>query len=286
MSTSSRSLSTSQAADRLSLSREHIRRLIQQGELRAEETVNGFMLDASDVERYAFQRRVLQDQRQFRVAMDDLATRSRRVDEATDIQSAVAHVRDLMKLHSAFEVPAVVAPQVQWIEREVAARKALTALAGPVETLVEQWHRYDEDTRHAMNPAAVQAGHDTGVASAPDASAEKIIAAFAKPPTEMTPRPSELARGFVVAESREARLEEKVDELSRKVKQLTELVTQQRADTAPDTPTWQQWARSDRPEDILAKLDAVREEVSGGKQMPENSTDIIRESRHIRGRDA
>ena len=66
-------ISTSQAAERLGLSREHVRRLIQRGELRAEETVNGFMLDVNEVERQATQRRLLQDQRQFRSAMDDLA---------------------------------------------------------------------------------------------------------------------------------------------------------------------------------------------------------------------
>ena len=95
----------------------------------------------------------------------------------------------------------------------------------------------------------------------------------------------ELARGFVVTEPREARLEEKVDELGRKVEHLTELVMRQHAETATEMPTWQQWAESDRPEDVLAKLAAIREEITGGKQTGENSTDVIREAREARGRD-
>ena len=74
----------------------------------------------------------------------------------------------------------------------------------------------------------------------------------------------------------------KVSDLNCKVEQLTESDMQQSADTSTDTPTWQEWAGSDRPEDVLAKLDAVREEVTGGKRMPENSTEIIRASREAR----
>lgn len=455
MSISTRYLSTVQAGERLSISREHVRRLIQRGELRAEETVNGFMLDAFEVDQYAIQRRVLQDQRQFRMAVDDLATQARRVDEATGIQSAVAQMRDQMKLHPAFEVPAAVAPQLQWIEQEVVAQKALAALAGPAETIMEQWRRYDEDARRAMEhvvssvsasekmmlamnedshrameqavgdvfahdkalqamnrdaqqakakvmgtdadakaqmadaigpvglEAQVAAGYDQvmsaesmyqrqgeplrranaispndpllkreeeirairdgGAAGAWLRQQERladllatnvrpedslmatfsnrasqinlgdpgVIAAaaalnrerdhmaalarkddplastsFAKPPMEVVARPPEMARGFVVPESREARLEEKMDELNHKVEQLTELVMQQHADTTTmDLPAWQEWAGSARPEDVLAKLDAIREEVTGGKQAGENSTDVIRAAREARGQD-
>ncbi|MHB8647055.1 MAG: hypothetical protein ACYDAR_14795, partial [Thermomicrobiales bacterium] len=105
-----------------------------------------------------------------------------------------------------------------------------------------------------------------------------------KPFAQTAARNEEMARGFVVPESHEARLEEKVDELSRKVEQLAEIVTHRRADTGA-VPTWQAWAGSDRPEDVLAKLDAIREEVTGGKRMRENSTDIIRKSREARGQD-
>jgi len=74
-----------------------------------------------------------------------------------------------------------------------------------------------------------------------------------------------------------------VDELNRTVEQLTELVMQQRADTATAMPTWQEWAGSDRPEDVLVKLDAIRARVTGGKQAGKNSTDVIREAREARG---
>lgn len=104
------------------------------------------------------------------------------------------------------------------------------------------------------------------------------------PASLVTPRLPGLARGFVVAESHEARLEEKVDELDRKVEQLTALVMQQRADTTAELPTWQQWAGSDRPEDVLAKLVAIREEITGEQQTGENSTDVIREAREARGK--
>ena len=98
-----------------------------------------------------------------------------------------------------------------------------------------------------------------------------------------TPADNEkMARRFVVPELREGRWEEKLDALSRKVEQLTEVVMQQRADTGAEIPTWQEWAGSDRPEDILAKLAAIRQETSGGKQA-ENSTDVIREAREARG---
>lgn len=83
----------------------------------------------------------------------------------------------------------------------------------------------------------------------------------------------------------EVRLEEKVDALNRKVEQLTEVVMQQRADTTTAIPTWQEWAGSDRPEDVLAKLDAIRAGITGGKQAGENSTDVIREAREAQGQD-
>lgn len=482
MPTSPQYLSTSQAAEHLGLSREHVRRLIQRGELHAEETVNGFMLYADKVEQYAIQRRVLQDQRQFRAAVDDLASQARRVDKATGIQSAITQVRDQMKQHSAFEVPAVVAPQLQWIEQEVAAQKALAILAGSAATVVEQWRRYERDVCRAeeifstVPPgcrangigaidvsaekiSAAQGIYGASVVSATDPAAEKFATAYAGdsakaiaemessimkaqeqamggilPQHEMlkdvqhamekargadrwlvelrrreddiargkvipeaaaysagmdaaesmchreqeslpialqdimrdqdklsaiqegdvaapwlrreerveelrrgvegrqgvyggqsgsvdlsdigaaanaamhkrqedhfaamgrkddplataslvTPHPPEMARGFAVPESREARLEEKVDELNRKVEQLTELVMQQRADTMTAMPTWQEWAGSDRPEDVLAKLDAIRAGITGGKQAGENSTDVIREAREAQGQD-
>ncbi len=96
-------------------------------------------------------------------------------------------------------------------------------------------------------------------------------------------RNEEMARGFVVPESRAARLEEKVDELNRTVEQLTELAMQQRADTTTAMPTWQKWAGSDRPENVLAKLDAIRARVTARKQAGENSTDVIRTARQARG---
>jgi excisionase family DNA binding protein len=105
-------ISTSRAAEPLGLSREHLRRLIQRGELRAEERVNGFMLDTTEVERYAFQRQIFKDQQQFRAAVDDLAARARHVDGANSIQRAVAQMRDQMKLPPAFEVPTAVTAQL------------------------------------------------------------------------------------------------------------------------------------------------------------------------------
>jgi hypothetical protein len=132
---------------------------------------------------------------------------------------------------------------------------------------VAEWRRYDEDARRAIST------HDSLTA-----------AVFVKRPIKMAPRQPELARGFVVTESRETRLEEKVDELDRKVEQLTELVMQQHADTTTEMPTWQQWAGSDRPEDVLARLAAVREAITGGKQAGENSSDVIRAAREARGR--
>lgn len=233
-------VSTSQAAERLAISREHVRRLIQQGELRAEERVNGFTVDVREVERFAAERRLRRDQREFRSAVNDLAAQARRVEGADAIVGAVAALRDEMKRHSVFELPTVVATQLEWMNQRIATNPALAALREPAKAVTEQWHRMDNEG---------------------------------------------LARGFVVAESREARLEEKVDELDRKVEQLTELVTRQRADATPEMPTWQQWAGSDRPEDVLAKLAAIREEIAGGKQASENSTDIIREAREARGRD-
>ena len=303
MSFSSRQISTAQAAGRLGLSREHVRRLIQQGELHAIETVNGFMLDADSVEQYAVERQIRQDQRQFRAAVDDFATQARRVGETTGIQSAVAHMRDQMKLHSAFEVPTVVEPQLRWIEQQVAANENLAALIGPEETLRQQWHCYEADARNATEKiSATQAGYGASVIRAMDPAPEKFKAAKMgygakvvsamdaasapqqkEEPQYMAARNEGVARGFVITESREARLEEKVDELSSKVEQLTEVVMQQRANTQAEAPTWQEWARSDRPEDVLAKLDAVRSEVTGGTQMTEDSTDIIRAARDARG---
>lgn len=366
-------ISTSRAAERLGLSREHVRRLIQRGELRAEERVSGFMLDTAEVEQYAFQRQVLKDHQQFRAAVDDLAAQGRHVDGAKGVQSAVAQIRDQMKRHSAFEVPAVVAPQMTLIEQEIAAQKALISLTGPVATMAEQWRRYDEHARRvAENITTTQADYGARFVSAMDHAAEKTSAAHMASGAKVigateesvskaqgqanggisarsemqkgenidkqratagqqdvysgqsggvglsdtgaamdnamlkrqedrfvtlmrkddplataslaAPRLPELARGFVVAESREMRLEEKMDELDRKVQQLTELVMQQHADTATEMPTWQQWAESDRPEDVLAKLAAVREAITGGKQIGENSTDVIRAAREARGR--
>lgn len=300
MPTSPQYLSTSQAAERLGLSREHVRRLIQRGELHADETVNGFMLPTDEVEQYAIQRRILQGQRQFRAAVDDLAAQARYIDEATGIRSAIAQMRDQMKLHSAFDVPAV-PPQWRWIEQQVATQKTLTALAGPVATVAEKLAGWQEELRRrdeweaelrrreniaagsSMSGPTIYGNHFVALARKDDPLA---TAAFTKSPMEAAPRPPEMARGFVVAEPREARLEEKVDQLSRKVEQLTELVIQQRADTTAETPTWQQWAGSDRPEDVLAKLAAVREKVTGEKRAGENSTDVIREAREARGGDA
>lgn len=320
-------LSTAQAGERLDISREHVRRLIQRGELRAEETVNGFILDAFEVDRYAIHRRVLQDQRQFRAAVDELATQARRVDEATGIQSAVVQMRDQMKLHPAFEVPAAVAPQLQWIEQEVAAQKALASLAGPTETIMEQWRCYDEDARRVMGHAVSGVSASQKMVQSMEVNEQKPFAkgwpadvnisaadverpdehfansiAYARKDSEgpqksdssttiesfVSPavRNEEMARGFVVPETREGRLEEKVDELNRKVEQLTKLVMQQHADTTTmELPTWQEWAGSDRPEDVLAKLDAIRAETTGGKQAGENSTDVIRAAREARGQD-
>ncbi len=291
MPTSPRYVSTSQAAECLSLSREHVRRLIQRGELRAEETVNGFMVNADDVARLAAERQIRQverDQRDFRSAVSDLVIKARHVEDADVFRSVVATLRDDMKGRSAFELPAAAAPQVEWIKQQVAAQEALVTLAVPAEAIAEQWRRYDEDVRLATESISVeQKERGENVISVMEVSKTQeqrkddplAIASL------VTPRPPEVARGFVVAESREARLEEKVDVLSRKVEQLTEIVTQRRADTVA-TPTWQAWAGSDRPEDILAKLDTVREGVTGGKRMSENSTDIIRTSREARGGDA
>ncbi len=305
MPTSQLYLSTTQTGERLGLSREHVRRLIQRGELHAEETVNGFILDAFEVDRYAIHRQVLQDQRQFRAAVDDLAAQARRVDEATGIQSAVVQMRDQMKLHPAFEVPAAVAPQLQWIEQEVATQKALASLAGPTETIMEQWRCYDEDVRRVVGHAVSGVSVPQKVVQYMEVNEQKHFAnsiAYARRDSEgpqksdssttiesfVSPavRNEEMAREFVVPETREGRLGEKMDELNRKVEQLTELVMQQHADTTTmELPTWQEWAGSDRPEDVLAKLDAIRVEPTGGRQVGENSTDVIRAAREARGQD-
>jgi hypothetical protein len=39
-----------------------------------------------------------------------------------------------------------------------------------------------------------------------------------------------------------------------------------------------------RAEDVIAKLDAIREQIAGGKCVGENSTDVIREAREARDR--
>lgn len=73
-----------------------------------------------------------------------------------------------------------------------------------------------------------------------------------------------------------------MDELKKK-EQVAEVAMEQRADIDAETPSWQEWVGSDCPEDTLANLDAVREEVTGEKRMVENSTNIIRKSRETRG---
>ena len=84
-----------------------------------------------------------------------------------------------MKHRAAFEVPAAIAPQMKWIEQEVAAQKALATLAGPVATVAEQWHRYNEDARRvAENITTAQAGYEANFVSAMDHAAEKISAAY------------------------------------------------------------------------------------------------------------
>lgn len=270
--------STIQAAERLGISREHVRRLILRGELHAKETVNGFMLDANEVEQYAVQRRILQDQRQFRAAVDDLAAKARRISEAAGVRNTIAQVRDQMKRRSALDVPAAVAQQVMWLDEQIGTQETLAALIGPVQIVVEQWRCYSEDARRAAA--------DGSVAAIPANAAVVAGIPGGKPPMEERTRLAGSARGFVVTEPREARLEQKVDELSRKVEQLTELVAQQRPGMRADVPTWQRWAGSDRPEVVLAKLDAIREEATGGKQAEENSTEIVRKSRGARGGDA
>ncbi len=407
MSTSSHYLSTVQAGERLGISREHVRRLIQQGELRAEETVNGFMVEAEDVARLAAERQIRQverAQRDFRSAVNDLVTKSRRVEGAEVFGSAAAALRDEVKVRSAFEVPTVVAAQVEWMNRQVVANTAFTVLQEPVKAVTAQW-QHMVDVYHALEkvvdydnrlttmtadsfasqtakieaqpaqPTAIKALIEQANASekalqdavsfkpnvvtqdfvdrqnglhitqgfldrqqASIKVAQDNIAATWKQQEEHltnvardraqaktsplgvgTVMPTqkyleeaqksdrqpqkegvmivarsfagsavcneEMAREFVVPESREARLEEKMDELGRKVEELTELVMQQRADTAAAMPTWQEWAGSDRPEDVLAKLDAIRAGVTSGKQAGENSTDVIREAREARGQD-
>ncbi|MCA1669729.1 MAG: excisionase family DNA-binding protein [Thermomicrobia bacterium] len=305
MSTSPQYLSTVQAGERLGISREHVRRLIQRGELRATETVNGFMLDVDEVERYASQRRVLQDQRQFNAAVDDLASLARRMREATGITSAVVQLRDAMKTLTPVEIPQAVVPQLKWIEELVGTRQTLADLLGPTQTVAEAWHRFDEDARRAMEQTFGLGTHANQVRQIADMfgraslvdQVDRLARGFSSgigqigvddpgvtAPSEGRGTPG-LALGFVVPEPHEARLEEKMDELNRKVERLAEVVIQRHADTATEMPTWQRWAGSDRPEDVLAKLDAVREEVTGGKRIVENSTDIIRKSREARGQD-
>lgn len=268
MPTSSQYISTSRAAEHLSLSREHVRRLIQQGELHAEETVNGFMLDMREIERFAATRQVQRDQHEFRLAVNDLAAKLRHVEGATTLGSMVASLRDEAKLRSAFELSDAVSAQMEWMNQRVAAEPALAVLREPVKAVTDQWRRMADDAHHALNRQPRKEDVTTG---------SKLLVSLAAPNEEM-------ARGFVVTEPREGRLEEKVDELDRKVEKLTELVMQQRADTAAEMPTWQQWAGSDHPEDVLAKLATIREAITGGKHADENSTDVIRAAREVRGR--
>lgn len=207
MATSPRYLSTAQTGERLGMSREHVRRLIQQGELRADETVNGFVVNMDEVERFAAIRQVQRDQREFRSATTDLAAKARQIEGATALVVVAASLRDEAKLRSAFELPDAVRTQMEWMNQQVAANAAFAALQEPVKALTEQWHRMADDADRALK----------------------------------------------------------------------------RADTGGAIPTWQEWAGSDRPEDVLARLTAIREEISGGRKTGENSTDVIRAAREARG---
>ncbi|MHB8647690.1 MAG: excisionase family DNA-binding protein, partial [Thermomicrobiales bacterium] len=146
-------LSTSQAAEHLGLSREHVRRLIQQGELRAEETVSGFMVDIREVERFAATRQAQRDQRAFRLAVNDLAAKARHIESATAFGSVVASLRDEAKLRSAVELPTVVASQVEWMNQQVVAEASLAALQEPVKAVTEQWRRMTDDADRVLNAA-------------------------------------------------------------------------------------------------------------------------------------
>lgn len=278
MQASPQHLSTSQAAERLSLSREHVRRLIQRGELRATETVNGFTIHVEEVERFAAMQQAQRDKRAFRSALDDFASKVRRVEGADVLRDAVATLRDLTEPAFLSRSPAEITTPMKWMNEQITANAAFAVLQEPMKVLVEHWTR-------TMNDSLTNVIRDNGISKVVDQTLLDATARLAQPDvTEAltTHVNEETARGFIGPVSREARLEEKVDELSRKVEQLTEIVTHRRADPVA-LPTWQEWAKSDRPEDVLAKLDAVREEVTGGKQMPENSTNIIRESREARG---
>lgn len=321
MPTSAHYLSTTQAGERLGISREHVRRLIQRGELRAEETVNGFIVGADEVARFAAVRRLRSGQRAFQSTLKSLAANVRRIEGAAALGSVVTTLQNEMNVRSVFALPGAITTHVEWIQQQVAADAALAALRDPVRAMTEQWRRLVSDVRHALGNGTTDDNSPkaTVVPSPPQRTQERLAGfrsddgesgigvmskkIFAGPrkiederlatrihdeaPSWIDPhaiaRNEEMARGFVVAESYEARLEEKMDELGRKVEQLTELVLRQHTDTTTDIPTWQEWAGSDRPEDVLAKLDAVRKEVTGGKRMPENSTDIIRASREARG---
>src|SRR5260370_26746740 len=104
MSTPHQYLSTAQAGEHLGLSREHIRRLIHQGELRAEETVNGFMVDVREVERFEAERQVQRGLREFRSAVNDLAAKARHVAGADALEHTIATLRDEMKRRSAIDL--------------------------------------------------------------------------------------------------------------------------------------------------------------------------------------
>lgn len=329
-------LSTTQAGERLGMSREHVRRLIQRGELHAEETVNGFMTNVDEVERFAATRRVQRDQRAFRAAINELVTRVRHVEGATALGVVAASLRDEAKVRSAFELPSAVRTQVEWMNQQVVANAAFAALQEPVKALTEQWSRMTVEVNgvltNAINHdnrlkaiiddtlinqtatlAAQNAQVDTSFAQKlgesnlstfgngttssilrqmEDTQAtiwqphETRLADMAAPLDQVSANNEEIARRFVIPDSREERWEKKMDALNRKIEQLTEVVMQQRADTDAAIPTWQEWAGSDRPEDVLARLAALREEIGGGKQTGENSTDVIRAAREARGGDA
>jgi len=331
MPTSPHYLSTAQAGERLGISREHVRRLIQRGELHAEETVNGFLLIADDVAFLAAKRRALRDQREFRSAVEHLSAQARAIDGSAMIANTIATLRDQIRMYSAFELANVAAPGVKHLEAKIFAEASLTALRKPINVVAEKLHCLDQDARKVIgkvmifdNDFKANIATMTGASKAalsekftsqaarmvlteqqarqfdtadPDAfgmraamstsaqeNQEGALTATPESSASLIVGQGELARGFVVAESHEARLEEKVDELDRKVEQLTELIMRQGAAPIVEMPTWQRWAGSDRPEDVLAKLDAIRTKVTGGKRAGENSTDVIREAREARGR--
>jgi excisionase family DNA binding protein len=290
MPTSPQYMSTAQAGERLGISREHVRRLIQQGELRAEESINGFMVDTREVERFAAIRRVQRDQREFRLAIKDLAAKAHHVEGATAFGRVVASLRDELKVKSAFELSSTVAAQMEWMNQIVVADATLAALQEPVRVVTEQWRRMADDTELVLKQEedlATFARRYPEEAQGPDWQPRREDVTITRMSlVSSAARNEEMPRGFMIPPSREERLEEKVDELSRNVEQLTELVMRQRDEADIEAPMWQQWAGSDRPEDVLAKLAAIRDEATGRKRAGENSTDVIREAREARSGDA